>query len=105
MVERQRTGMSDELKLDEDIARSLPGGVIDYATFEAIEEALDRANAPMTEGERFLTLKERIDALGAQRSEAIDVLSELLHEDSDKSDEARIRTRLRGLTAIAKARA
>lgn len=53
-----------ELKLDETIARSSPGGVVDFSTFEALEEALDKADAPITDGGRFLTLVERISALG-----------------------------------------
>lgn len=58
--------MTDELRLDETIARSSPGGVVDFSTFEALEEALDKADAPITEGGRFLTLVERINTLAAR---------------------------------------
>ena len=58
--------MAGELKLDETIARSSPGGVVDHSTFEALEEALDKADAPITEGGRFLTLVERVNALVAR---------------------------------------
>lgn len=84
--------MTDELKIDEDIARGLPGGVIDYATHEAIEEALDRANAPITEGGRFLTLVERISAFASQRNDLLETLKwygenarlcRLIHREGD----------------------
>jgi len=51
-----------------DMTRALPGGTMDDSTFEAIEEALDRADAPSMDGSRWLTLPERISAL---RSESV----------------------------------
>ena len=59
-------GGDDELKPD--FLRSLPGGSLDDSTFQAIEDALDRADAPCrADGDkgRWLTLTERIAALAA----------------------------------------
>ena len=84
--------MTDELKIDEDIARGLPGGVIDYPTHEAIEEALDRANAPMTEGGRFLTLVERMAALALLQRDmlaALKAADEALAQFTAFEDDAR----------------
>lgn len=58
--------------LTADFARALPGGGNDDSTFEQIEDALDKAFAPMREGGKpeqgkWLTLPERIDGLAAQR--------------------------------------
>lgn len=66
--ERQESG-EQPLTFDPDIARSLPGGELDLATYEAVEAALDRAEAPMQGGKRWLTLPERIDALAATPSQ------------------------------------
>lgn len=49
--------------LTADFTRALPGGKLDDATYEAIEDALDRAEAPCTIDGRWLTLPERVDAL------------------------------------------
>jgi hypothetical protein len=53
--------MTDELTAD--FTRSLPGGKMDDSTYEAIESALDKADAPMqtTDG-RWLSLAERVAA-------------------------------------------
>lgn len=53
------------LKMDESIARGLPDGTVDYATHEAIEDALDRADAPLQIDGKWLTLAQRVDALAA----------------------------------------
>jgi hypothetical protein len=46
------------------MTRALPGGVMDDATYSDIETALDRVEAPCTNGEgRWLTLPERVLAL------------------------------------------
>lgn len=50
--------------LTADFARALPGGKLDDATYETIESALDRAGATIQDGPRWLTLPERVDALG-----------------------------------------
>ena len=50
--------------LHADFTRALPGGKLDDATYEAIESALDRAGATIQDGPRWLTLAERVDALG-----------------------------------------
>lgn len=44
-----------------------PDGTVDDCTYGAIEDALDVAEAPMTEGRRWLTLPERIAGLAAER--------------------------------------
>lgn len=49
-----------------DFARALPGGQMDDSTFEAIEDALDRADTPSMIDGRWLTLPERIAALPTQ---------------------------------------
>lgn len=54
-----------EPELTADFTRVLPGGVMDDSTFSAVETALDRAEAPSTEGDRWLTLVERVEALAA----------------------------------------
>lgn len=41
----------------------LPGGKLDDSTYSEIEDALDRIEAPMTDGGRWLTLAERIAAI------------------------------------------
>ncbi|ATC34078.1 hypothetical protein CA606_18050 [Caulobacter vibrioides] len=55
----------ERIEIDPDIARGLPGGQVDLATYEAIEEALDKANAPVTANGKFLTLAERVAAMAA----------------------------------------
>lgn len=57
-----------DTELKPDFLRSLPGGSLDDSTFQAIEDALDRAEAPCrADGDkgRWLTLPERIAALSA----------------------------------------
>lgn len=54
-------------ELTADFTKKLPGGVLDDSTFEQIETALDQADAPCREGSRWLTLPERIAALGQAR--------------------------------------
>jgi len=54
--------MTHDLKMT--CARLLPGGKMDDSTYEQIEDALDKIEAPMTEGGRWLTLVERILAIG-----------------------------------------
>jgi hypothetical protein len=52
----------DELKAD--CLRLLPGGKMDDSTYEQIEDALDKIEAPATGPDgRWLTLAERILAL------------------------------------------
>lgn len=52
--------------LKADFTKALPGGALDDTTFEAVEEALDRADAPMRgENGRWLKITERIAALAA----------------------------------------
>lgn len=49
--------------LTPDFAQSLPGGKMDNATYAAIEDALDKIDAPMqSESGAWLTLPERIAA-------------------------------------------
>lgn len=50
------------------MTRALPDGTMDDSTFEQIETALDHADAPCMEGNRWLTLPERIAALAAPSS-------------------------------------
>ena len=45
------------------MTRALPDGKMDDSTFEQIETALDHADAPCMEDNRWLTLPERIAAL------------------------------------------
>lgn len=54
--------------LTADFVRALPGGKLDDATYEAIEAALDRVEAPCrsADGSRWLTLPERVLALAAE---------------------------------------
>lgn len=50
--------------LTADMTKALPGGALDDTTFQQIEDALDRADAPMRdESGKWLTLSERIAAL------------------------------------------
>lgn len=60
--------MTEELKAD--FTKALPGGAIDDATYEAVETALDQADAPIHSGSRWLTLPERVTALAASRDAA-----------------------------------
>ncbi len=55
---------SGEVALSVGFARALPGGIVDNSTFEAIETALDLADAPSFDG-KWLTLPERIERLAA----------------------------------------
>ncbi|MDO8800084.1 hypothetical protein [Phenylobacterium sp.] len=53
--------------LHADFTRALPGGKLDDATYEAIESALDRADAPCQAPDgRWLTLAERVARLSAE---------------------------------------
>ena len=53
--------------LKADFTKALPGGALDDTTFGAVEDALDRADAPMqAENGRWLTLPERIAALALE---------------------------------------
>jgi hypothetical protein len=61
-----RPALSGDPELTADFVRSLPGGKLDDSTYEAIEDALDRAEAPCTLDGRWLTLAERVDALAAE---------------------------------------
>jgi hypothetical protein len=68
------------------MVRGLPGGGMDDSTFAAVETALDAAWAPSTSEERWLTLPERVAALGAGRSKMLAMLRECaeghaLHND------------------------
>ena len=56
--------MSEDLKAD--CLRLLPRGKLDDSTYEAIEEALDKIEAPMTADGKWLTLVERILAIRSQ---------------------------------------
>lgn len=58
----------EELKAD--FTKALPGGALDDATYEAIETALDKAEATIHAGGRWLTLPDRVAALAAAREEA-----------------------------------
>jgi len=61
--------MSEELTAD--FTRALPGGKLDDSEYEQIEFALDMADAPIqAEGGRWLTLAERVAALGARLAKA-----------------------------------
>jgi hypothetical protein len=64
--------------LKPDFLRSLPGGQIDDSTYEQIEDALDKINAPLrSPGGQWLTLRERVLAIG----EEIDQLRPAPHPD------------------------
>jgi len=64
--------MNDEIELKADFLKALPSGQLDDSTFEQIEDALDRAEAPMQgDGDRWLTLPERIDALSEMHRTAV----------------------------------
>lgn len=53
--------------LTADFTRVLPPGVLDDSTYSDIEDALDRAEAPVTAAVgRFLTLPERVEALARE---------------------------------------
>ena len=66
-TKRSNAARSTNSTLTADFVRRFPGGSIDDSTFERIEEALDRVDAPCqnTDG-RWLTLPERISALAAE---------------------------------------
>lgn len=57
-----------------DCTKLLPGGKLDDSTYEAIEAALDRADAPLVPpgGGRYMTLVERVEAMGAELKEERD---------------------------------
>jgi hypothetical protein len=56
---------AEELRAD--FTKALPGGAIDDSTFEAVEEALDRAEAPARgEDGHWLTLPERVASLAGE---------------------------------------
>lgn len=67
MSEQQTTA-----PLTADFVRALPGGKLDDATYEAIEAALDRVEAPCrsADGTRWLTLPQRVLALAAELGRA-----------------------------------
>jgi hypothetical protein len=50
--------------LTAEMTRGLPDGKMDDSTYEQIEVALDRVCAPCKMGTKWLTLAQRIDALG-----------------------------------------
>lgn len=78
------------LEVSPDIARSLPDGSIDVATFEEIESALDQAEAPATEKGRWLKLHERIAMLAQERDAARNATAADTIEDAQaKIDQAR----------------
>jgi len=52
------------------MTRGLPDGRMDDSTFEDVETALDRADAPCMDGDRWLTLPERIAAITTPGGEA-----------------------------------
>lgn len=60
-------GEQSEVRSGEDLtcdfAQSLPGGKLDDSTYEKIETALDRADAPCMKDGKWLSLHERIAAL------------------------------------------
>lgn len=56
-----------EGELTADFTKSLPGGTLDDSTFSQIEDALDAIDAPMMDGDRYMTLVERIAALASQQ--------------------------------------
>ncbi|EWY35810.1 hypothetical protein N825_34175 [Skermanella stibiiresistens SB22] len=57
--------------LSADCAKLLPGGKLDDTAYQALEDALDRALAPMCGPDgRWLTLAERVAALGKALAEA-----------------------------------
>lgn len=60
---------SEQPELSADFVRALPGGKWDDSAYEAVEEALDRAEAPIQVGGKWLTLPERVAALAEARSE------------------------------------
>ena len=51
--------------------QSLPGGRLDDSSYENVERALDEAGAPLRQGERWLSLHERITALGVMKKRAL----------------------------------
>lgn len=64
-------------ELTAEFTKALPGGKLDDSTFSQIEDALDSIDAPMVDGERYLTLIERIAALGTRAQAAPDYRQEL----------------------------
>lgn len=63
-----------EPELTADFTQSLPGGRLDDSTYEKIEAALDRINAPATsEDDKWLSLHERV---GALRENIVEIASE-----------------------------
>lgn len=53
-------------ELKADMTKVLPGGKLDDSTYSQIEDALDKIEAPMKDGTRWLTLPERIAAIGEE---------------------------------------
>lgn len=80
------------LELDLNIARGFPDGTLDQSTFDAIETALDKADAPCRDGGRWLTLPERIASLHAQldaRTEERDTLRAQFDEIESRAEDRR----------------
>lgn len=76
--------MTDELTAD--FTRSLPGGKLDDSTYEAIESALDKADAPMHGDDgRWLSLAERVAAVDAAYGRMIIALNAQLTEQFELS--------------------
>lgn len=64
------TPSPERAELTADFAKAFPGGAVDDSTFEAIESALDKADAPCQGPDgRWLTLPERIKALAPPRAD------------------------------------
>jgi hypothetical protein len=64
------TPSPERAELTADFAKAFPGGAVDNSTFEAIESALDKADAPCQGPDgRWLTLPERIAALAPPKAD------------------------------------
>jgi len=60
--------ISPRAELTADFVQTLPGGKLDDATYDKVESALDRLDAPcQAEDGRWLSLHERVDALASPR--------------------------------------
>lgn len=68
---------SSKPELTADFVRSLPGGKWDDSAYEAVESALDRANAPCQADGRWLTLAERVAALARDMAAAVEIIRPL----------------------------
>lgn len=53
-----------------DFQNAFPDGTRDTSSYDDIETALDRADAPIMDGKMWLKLPERISALAAERTAA-----------------------------------